>query len=553
MPNSSPARHPRRKPSTGSFARSNRSLLAVLDAAPEAVVVIDSADRIVFANGVVTRLWDSPSAELLGRSVGVLFGPRFGFVSLDAPDGESFVTEAEAVRGDGVPFTVHLNLQRARIGQSLYRTIWMRPALRVRDEVESRCGRRIQAALERFASGLAHEWNNVLTVVLGNLHLAMEDVVAPGRTRAAVLDGAYQASLRGRELARGLLDFAVGEFPAVVPQPAAPLAWESSLLGLRGTRVQLDRHFPADLWQALVDPAQAGQAFHYVTAFLAGLAVGGGRLRLTARNWTAGAPGDTCGGRLLPGDFVVFSLTIDQIRFRDEDLEQLFYPFADVFGANTGMRLAVARAILARQDGWLNAGRTSCGGTAFHFYLPAHPAPFPSVTSIDFAASPVAGLHILVMDDEQLVRLVLQRTLEGMGHRIVAVSQGAEAVNAYAEAMKKGDRFDLVILDLKVSTGMGGLEACSEIVDFDPLATCVLSSGSVRDDAMLDCRGYGFAGILEKPFEPSAVLELLRELSATRSERILNSVRGGDEELVQLLADNILTVDFKDPGRRWDD
>jgi len=552
MPSSAPVRRPRKERSKRKFSRSSTSLLAVLEAAPEAVVVIDSQDRIVFCNGVAASLWMVTPDQLDGRAVGDLFGPRFGFICLDAPEGKTFVTEAEAVRADGIPFTVRLSLQRAKIDGKVHRTIWMRLASGYRDEIEARSGQRAQVALERFASGIAHEWNNVLTVVLGNLHLALEDPGTPSRSRTTVLEGAYQATLRGRELARGLLDFATGEAPVIAPQVSAKLAWESALRGLSGTHGKLDADFDPRLWQALIDPAQAGQAIHHVVAFASALAGSSGRMHMTARNWTVASPGQTCGGRLLPGDFVMISLVADQVRLRDDDLQHLFHPYSDVLGCNAGMRLAMARALVFRQDGWLEAERTASGGTVFHFYLPASADYTPEIIPIETGLEKCDALRVLVMDDEQLVRLVLQRTLESMGHQVVAVAEGGEAADAYETAMNRGHRFDLAILDMKVGAGSGGLEACGRILDFDPLATCVLSSGSILDDAMLDSQDYGFAGILEKPFESSALAELIDHLVVGRRRGSLRLQTEQDEDLIQLLHDNILSVDFTNPGRRWE-
>jgi len=121
MPSSASVRRPKKNVPKGRISRSSSALLAVLEAAPEAVVVIDSLDRIVFCNGLAAGLWKVSPDNLAGRVVSDLFGPVSGFLCLDAPDGKTFVTEAEAVRADGLPFTVRLTLQRARIDGKVHR------------------------------------------------------------------------------------------------------------------------------------------------------------------------------------------------------------------------------------------------------------------------------------------------------------------------------------------------------------------------------------------------------------------------------------------------
>ncbi|RFC48825.1 MAG: CheY chemotaxis protein/Signal transduction histidine kinase, nitrogen specific [Verrucomicrobia bacterium] len=531
--------------------RSRVALLAVLESAPEAVVLIDARDQIVFCNGEAERLWGADPETLVGHRVQTLFGQRFGFIDLDAPEGQSFVTEAEALRSDGVAFTVRLTLRRAAIDGETHRALWMSPAWERRRESETRAEILSQQALERFAAGVAHEWNNLLTIVLGNLHLALQDGAGPGRNRSTVLEWAYQAALRCREVARGLMEFASGEAPAIVPCSVQTLTWENSLLGLGGTKVKLDADFGPELTRAALDAGHTGTAIQRVVAFLAGLMAPGKRIRLTGRNFEVRLPQETCGGRLLPGDYVVVSVVADGLRLREDDLRQLFSPYLEVSGSNSGMRLAEARALIARQDGWLEADRTEKGGTAFHFYLPAAEGTGPDLIPLQEPGESDLGLSVLVMDDEPLVRTLLQRILEGMGHRVTLAADGEEAAEVYATAMRRGERFDLAILDLKPGPGSGGVEACERIREVDPLAACVLSSGSVLDEAMTDFHGYGFAGVLEKPFEASALSKLVQDVAGGRPG---NRETAGDshEELVQLSHDNILEVDFTSPERRWE-
>jgi len=318
----------------------------------------------------------------------------------------------------------------------------------------------------------------------------------------------------------------------IAPQVPAKLVWDSALRGLSGTHGKLDADFDPRLWQSLIDPAQVGQAIQQVVAFAAMLA------RWPGPNASDGAQLDCRISRAdlwrtsVAGRFVMISLVADHVRLRDDDMQHLFHPYADVLGCNAGMRLAMARNLVAPagRSGWMPNEWLAAALRSISTCRRARSSPLRCIP-IGVGMEPRDGLRILVMDDEQLVRVVLQRILE-IWAPVVSVSDGGEASEAYEAAMSHGERFDLAILDMKVGSGSGGLDACSRILDFDPLATCVLSSGSVLDDAMLDSQDYGFAGILEKPFDPAALTELIDNVvrGAQRGSNRWHSEQ--DEDLV---------------------
>jgi PAS domain S-box-containing protein len=555
MPTSTPSAptRPRRRRGTArpQASRSSRFLAALLETAPEAVIVLDDDDRVLFANGEALRLWGAEADSLEGSSLARLFAPGFAFLRLDAAPGETFATEAEARRGDGARFTVRLSLRRMPETGGGHRALWVKPAGWHRAEAAAEDQRLTRRALETFSAGVAHDLNNVLTGVLGNLHLAREDRSRHGRQWHTFLDGSHEAALRGRELARHLLEFAHGEAPLPVPCALSRLARESAQFGLTHSRVRLEWEFGPESGHALADPTQIGQAIHQVASCVSAWSgpSAGGRLALSVRQETVSSAEDTRGGLLLPGDYVVLTLTAPHLWIAPADLARLFDPYAEVAGLPAGLKLASARALTERQNGCLRA-EPAAPGIAFHFHLPACPdasavAPVPLDLNL-----PDPGIRVLVMDDEQLVRLVLQRMLESFGHRVHAVADGEEAAEAYRLAMQRGERFDLVILDLRIPEGPGGRETCRRILELDPLATCVASSGSAYDDAMTDCHEHGFCGVLEKPFDPSILAALVHELTepAGTASGSAETVPWEDEPFA-LGRENVLEVDFRNPDR----
>ena len=133
------------------------------------------------------------------------------------------------------------------------------------------------------------------------------------------------------------------------------------------------------------------------------------------------------------------------------------------------------------------------------------------MTSKTIATSQQA--RILVMDDEAHIRTITRKMLEKFGYHVTLTEDGEEAVSAYARSLEAGTPFDLVIMDLTIPGGMGGQEASGIILDMDPSAVIVVSSGYSNDKVMADYKTYGLKGIIPKPFR-------LAELKATIEELI---------------------------------
>ncbi len=120
-------------------------------------------------------------------------------------------------------------------------------------------------------------------------------------------------------------------------------------------------------------------------------------------------------------------------------------------------------------------------------------------------------IRILLMDDEEIVRTVAKKMLEHLGYQVELTLDGEEAVSAYQQAKENGNPFDVVILDLTVPRGMNGREAISSLKAYDPEVRAIISSGYPNDPAVSDFREFGFAGVMNKPYE-------LRQLEAALSD-----------------------------------
>ncbi|MEJ2695603.1 MAG: response regulator [Candidatus Sulfobium sp.] len=116
------------------------------------------------------------------------------------------------------------------------------------------------------------------------------------------------------------------------------------------------------------------------------------------------------------------------------------------------------------------------------------------------------------MDDEEIVRTVLDRMLLQCGCESTFARDGSEMIDIYRRSMIRGRTFDAVIVDLVVSSGMGGREAVGKLLESDPEAKAIVSSGYSDDSIMSDFRQYGFKGVLPKPYRLSKLNRVLHEV-----------------------------------------
>ena len=123
-------------------------------------------------------------------------------------------------------------------------------------------------------------------------------------------------------------------------------------------------------------------------------------------------------------------------------------------------------------------------------------------------------VRVLVMDDEEMLRDVFTLSLTQMGYHADACEEGQQAVDLYRQARLDDEPYQVVILDLTIRGGMGGMEAARYILELDPRATIVVSSGYSNDPVMSDPARFGFKGVLSKPFTLSELDQLLKQITA---------------------------------------
>ena len=359
-----------------------------------------------------------------------------------------------------------------------------------------------------LAGGIAHDFNNLLTAILGNLNLAaLESGTEEVLSRLA---DAEKACRQAQGLARQLLTFAKGGKPIKKPQQVSDLLLEAASLALCGSRCRGEFAFAPHLWPVEADSGQIQQVFGNLLINADQAMPLGGIIYLEMENVFLQ---NGAAGSLPPGKYVKISIVDQGTGISPENLPKIFDPYFTTKDTGTGLGLATVYAIIKNHGGSIQAVSQPGRGTTFTLFLPATEAPCLSSSQFPLFPTPGSG-RILVMDDEESIRNLLDKILNRIGYEASFARDGSEAVAAYTKAKESGRPFSAVIFDLTIRGGMGGKEAILELKNIDPQIKAIVSSGYSDDPAMADYQRYGFSGVIVKPYRISELSYVLQEVIA---------------------------------------
>lgn len=364
-----------------------------------------------------------------------------------------------------------------------------------------------------LAGGIAHDYNNFLTAILGNLSLVRQRLESGAEIDPAelseLLSDAQQESLRAKDLTHQLLTLAKGGAPVRKPADLSSLLQTSVSTGVRNTSVRLECSVPADLWRSEVDSMQITQVFRNLTNNAAQAMPEGGCLFLTAENLDLHEPL----GPLAPGSYVKISFRDEGHGIEPRHLSRIFDPYFSTRQLGSGLGLATSYAILRKHHGHISVDSRLGGGTRFDVYLPAVAsaevaAPCKTNSAAEYPGRP----RILVMDDEESIRRLARRLLEANGYDVVLAAEGSEAVQCYRDSLQGDHPIQAVILDLTVPGGMGGMDAFRELQKINPEIRAIVSSGYSNDPIMGEYDKHGFCGVVAKPYPLEELLSTLHHV-----------------------------------------
>ena len=366
-------------------------------------------------------------------------------------------------------------------------------------------------SLGLLARGIAHDFNNLLTTILGNISMTKSWM----NTRDHLftfLSEAENASLRAKKLAQQLLTFAKGDTPIKKPLALQRVIPESAILALSGSSTRCHCDIPEDIWPIQADEGQISQVIHNLAVNAQQAMPISGILKIKAENVILTAEQAREKTLSEPGKYIKLTVQDSGIGIPSHALHQIFDPYYSTKQTDSGLGLSTAYSIINNHHGSITVSSVESQGSTFIIYLPA--AQETMVVPQDSLITMTGEGRVLVMDDEESIRLLLGEMLQHLGYEVQCVAEGKEALERYQDAYHAHQPFNAVILDLTVPGGLGGKDTVEQLREFDPQVKAIVSSGYSNDPVVSRYSTYGFHAVVAKPFRLAELSQVLHQITA---------------------------------------
>ena len=482
-------------------ARSAARSGALMAAALDGIVIADNHGCIVELNPAAERIVGLPRAAALGLPASSLVPPRLlrDSARVWAARGASSVLarrlETFAVHASGHEVPIEITLSQLPVEPPEF-------AAFVRDLTEQRAleSQLLHAqkmeAVGRLAGGIAHDFNNTLAVILSYASLLDQSLDVDDTRRSDVLE-LTKAGQHAAKLTAQLLAFSR-------KQPLQPkvLLIDELLLGLSSMLARLLGPDIVISWQldaraaVRVDPGTVEQVVMNLAINARDAMPDGGQLVVK-----------TCVVSARGAELVQLSMTDTGSGMDPATVSRIFEPFFTTKGMEgTGLGLSMVLGAVEQSGGFVNVASDVGKGTTFEIHLPVSLAVAGSVTPRPAARRAANGETILLVDDEEAVRLVAKRLLQGHGYRVLEASNAALAIEVSA---KTPGTIDLLLTDLAMP-GMNGEELAEKLVAARPGLKVLCMSGFAEEPVLRRMTERGFA-FMPKPFDIGSIRERVRE------------------------------------------
>ena len=421
-------------------------------------------------------------------------------------------TDAELVSRDGSRTRYHFMWLRRKIqGQTLILGAATDIDGRAALEEQLRAAQRMEV-VGRLAGGVAHDFNNILTVINGYADFTL-DVLDPDSTVGRDIREIRQSGERAVRLIRQLLAFAR---PA--PRETALLDISDIVLGLEkmlqriiGDDIVLTAAPGKGIWSVEADPTQIEQVIVNLVVNARDAMPEGGRLTIAAVNVELSDEHVYTPLGLAPGPYVALSVSDTGDGMTDEIQARIFEPFFTTKRTDqgTGLGLSVVSGIVKQAGGNIHVHSKLGEGTAFTVYLPRSPESMkPRPNSAAKTDPPRGAETVLVVDDEESVRTVVCRMLETVGYTVLQAGLGSDALHL---AEQHEDSIDLLLTDV-VMPGMNGCELAQQLSQVRPKVKALYMSGYSRERVSRHAPVDPTAPIMQKPLSFRSLASAVREV-----------------------------------------
>ncbi|MBU8923315.1 MAG: PAS domain S-box protein [Bacteroidales bacterium] len=364
----------------------------------------------------------------------------------------------------------------------------------------------------RLAGGVAHDFNNMLSVILGYVEIALSQV-KPTEPLHTDLEEIQKAAQRSADTTRQLLAFARKQtaMPKILNLNETVSGMLKMLRRLIGEDIDLILVPGTDLWLLKIDPNQVDQILANLCINARAAITGVGKVTIETENTTFDETFCVEHPEFLPGDYVMFAVSDDGCGMDKEVIDHLFEPFFTTkdIGEGTGLGLATVYGIIKQNGGFISTYSKPGEGTTFRIYLPRHTGRPVEKQKSNLAEMPGSkGETVLLVEDEEAVLKMGQTILKRLGYNVLTASSPSEAIGIVE---KHSDKIHLLMTDV-VMPEINGRDLAERLQSITPELKCLFVSGYTAN--VIVHRGILEEGVhfLQKPFSMQELAFKVREI-----------------------------------------
>jgi PAS domain S-box-containing protein len=364
-------------------------------------------------------------------------------------------------------------------------------------------------AVGQLTGGIAHEFNNMLTVITGTIEI-LADAVKDNPPLATITKLISDAADRGAALTSSLLSFARKQAlqPADIDVNELLEELAKLLLATFDKKIQIVRRLDGNIWLAFADRGQLSSALLNLAINARDAMPEGGRLMLTTRNVVFGVREAVAVGAGYAGDYVEIEIADTGTGIRQAILERIFDPFFSTkdVGKGTGLGLSMVFGFVKQSGGGIKVKSEEGCGTVFTIYLPKAETSVLRPTGYDERKIVGGTETILCVEDDRDVRNYVTVQLQSLGYKVIEAANASEALAVAA----KGTPFDLLFTDIVMAGALNGRELADEMVAARPSLRVLFTSGYAHDSQHLPGGTTTGAPLLTKPYRKAELARMLR-------------------------------------------
>jgi len=500
--------------------KSRRMLAALLESASQAIISIDQAGRVVLANRRTEEMFGYSAEELLGQRIELLLPESFRSSHTRQRDGYFASPHARPMgigmdlsgrRRDGTEFPVEVSLSYVEIEDGLFAIAFVSDIGQRKRLEEQLMHAQKMEAVGRLAGGVAHDFNNMLTVISGYNRMIIEELSALDPLRGYA-EEVQQAADRAAALTNQLLSFSRRQImkPRVLNVNQLIGQTEKMLRRLIGEDIELVLNLNPEIGNIKADPNHIAQAIVNLAVNSRDAMPSGGRLIVETGNTQLDENYARTHIGVKPGEFVMIAVTDNGHGMDAATRRRIFEPFFTTKerGKGTGLGLATVYGMVKQTGGDIWVYSEPNRGTTFKLYFPRVAGETTGESPVAETASYNGSGTILVVEDEKSVRDLTVKLLTQLGYKVLAAASGKEALeisNAYSGEIA------LLATDV-VMPGMSGRQVADALLSHRPRMRVLYLSGytenTVVDHGVVDAS----VDFLSKPFCKEVLGQKVREI-----------------------------------------